>query len=503
MKTNILWLNSDHYAYAHHFALNRSQIRTPAFDRLCAQGTLFQNAYTVCPLCTPARASLATGQYPHRHGILNNEARFGSRTDFKPDAPLYSRALAEAGYHVALFGKWHAQGPEGSSHNATAQDHGFEGWTLPGYGFPYRTAEYENYLRELGLSHPTVNVEWSWGNPAQQGRKPLAATSDIPHHASCGVIEGPAETHEAYFVAHLARRYLEERAHDGQPFCLRVDPWGPHQPYYSAPPFADTVDPAAIAPPPNFAHDLADRPAHHRLFRERVQGNRGTRSWDELAPVMARCYEQIALVDNAHLGLLDDLDRLGLSENTVVLYSADHGDVLGAHGGLFDKGWLMVEETMRIPLAVRGPGIPNGRVTEALVSNLDIVATLREIADAPPAGDGASLLPWAEPSGVGREDLMLESHGHIGEYVFQRMLRWREWKYVAHLDDRDELYDLQTDPYELTNRIDDPALNEVRQEVQDRLVCQMEQTGDDAPDAVRLRRRLTEMADAAMTHPQR
>ncbi len=194
------------------------------------------------------------------------------------------------------------------------------------------------------------------------------------------MIQGPKETHESYFLAHLTNRYLEQRAQDGEPFCLRVDPWGPHQPYYVAPPFARTVDPQKIAPPPNFAQDYSDRPAHQRWCLDEILKGATTKTWPQGAPVVARCYEHIARVDSALLTILDTLDRLNLSENTLVIYSADHGDLLAAQGGGFDKGWILVEETMRIPLAVCGPNVASGAQNEALVSNLDIVATVRDIA---------------------------------------------------------------------------------------------------------------------------
>jgi arylsulfatase A-like enzyme len=505
---NIVWLNSDHFAYAHHIELNRALIRTPTFDRLCAEGVRFDNAYTVCPLCTPARASLVTGQYPHGHGILNNDGKFGSRQAFLPDAPIYSRDLRDVGYRSALIGKWHAVGGGAG----TAQDHGFEGWTAPGYGDPYSSQRYRDYLRERGLPiDPMVDIEWHIRDASRLGRTRLETTggkaSGVAYHATAGVIEGPKEVHEAYFVTHLANQYLEERSRDGEPFCLRVDPWGPHQPYYVAAPFAGTVDPDDIAPYPSFTHTLEDRPAHHRDFRAQITKGALPVTWDDWRPVVARCYEHIALVDDALGTVLETLDRLGMADNTIVMYSADHGDILASHGGLFDKGWLMVEETMRIPLAIRSPGYTaghavRGRQSPALVSNLDIVATVRDAAGViVPRGDGVSLLPLlTEPdleNPAWREDLMLESHGHYGRNLLQRMLRWKNWKYVAHLDesgDHDELYDLDADPYELRNRIreaQDPTVRAAFAELQQRLVAQMIRFKDDSPDALRLIAHLT------------
>jgi arylsulfatase A-like enzyme len=507
-RPNIVWLNADHYAYTHHFDqdLNRDLISTPTFDRLCAEGTRFDNAYTVCPLCTPARASLVTGQYPHRHGILNNDGKFGSRQAFLPDAPIYSQDLREAGYRSALFGKWHAVGGGAG----TAQDHGFEGWTAPGYGDPYSTSRYKEYLQERGLpAEPMVEIEWHIRDASRLGRMRLEDTggkaSGVAFHASAGVIDAPKEVHEAYFVTHLANQYLEERARDGDSFCLRIDPWGPHQPYYVTAPFANTVDPAKIPVYPNFAHTLEDRPSHHRDYRGQITEGISTVTWEDWRPIVARCYEHIALVDDALGTVLATLDRLGMTENTLVIYSADHGDILAAHGGLFDKGWLMVEETMRIPLAVRPPSghFAQGKKSAALVFNLDIVATLRDAADVlSPEADGASLLPLLSESDtaetVWREDLMLESHGHYGRNLLQRMLRWENWKYVAHweqeqsLEERDELYDLSADPYELRNLIGDEKSKPVLFEMRRRLAANMTRFDDSSLNAPHLLARLND-----------
>ncbi len=149
---------------------------------------------------------------------------------------------------------------------------------------------------------------------------------------------------------------------------------------------------------------------------------------------------------------------------------------------------------MRIPLAMRWPHhIASGIRSHALLSNLDLVATIRDAVGAPAdGGDGTSLLPLshAPDTPAWRDDLLLESHGHYGQCVFQRMLRWRNWKYVAHLDDRDELYNLDADPYELHNRSHDPAVQDVRRVLQLRLLAQMDRFDDNAPDAQRLRTQL-------------
>jgi arylsulfatase A-like enzyme len=257
-------------------------------------------------------------------------------------------------------------------------------------------------------------------------------------------------------------------------------------------PFVDSVDPRSIAEYPNFSHTLADRPQAHRNYRDwHLERGMTAREWKDWPPVLARCYEQAHLVDAAMGRVLDALDGLGLAENTLVLYTADHGDMIAAQGGMFDKGYLMVEETERIPLAVRWPGrVPAGAVSDALVTNMDLVPTALEAAGAevPSPMDGRSVLRLVQsPKETDwPDDVMCTHHGH-GTPCFQRMLRWGKHKYVAHLADVDELYDLEADSYELANRIDDPAMKDVLAEMRSRLLGWMDRHEDTEPDALKLR----------------
>ena len=159
-KPNILWLVADHFAFAHH----TSHYRLATYERLGAEGITFAQAVSVCSQCQPARASMLKGVYPHRHGMLVNDGASGTRHDFEPDQQLFSHHLAKAGYANAYFGKWHC------GVKRTAQDYGFEGWSLPGYGSPYRSPEYAGYVEELGLPDPQVQIDWDLGFPDRVGR---------------------------------------------------------------------------------------------------------------------------------------------------------------------------------------------------------------------------------------------------------------------------------------------------------------------------------------------
>jgi len=486
-RPNIVWLLTDHHVFAHHMSLPGPKPLLKSHDRIAADGVSFRQAHAVCPLCTPARASMLTGLYLHRHEMVMNNGDCGSRLDFEPDTKLFSYYLRQAGYRLGYFGKWHVGEQRG------CWDYDFEGWSMLGYGHAYWSDEYAEYLRQKNLPQAAADVEWHFSEPSRTGRGILLKDEpDWGHRMeSCGVLTTPAETHEAYFVADRASRWLEQVAASGEPFCLRVDVWGPHQPYFVAEPFAGSIRPGEIPEYPNFSHALADRPASHRRFRDARHKRATVRTWAQWQPIVARSYEHATQVDAALGQVLDALQRLGLADNTLVFYTADHGDAIACQGGVFDKDSLMVEETVRIPLAVRWPGhTPRGAVSDHLVTHMDIVPTILAAAGAemPEPMDGRSLLGLlADPAGAPwRRDLMCQHYGH-GHPCFQRLCRHGAYKYVAHLDDMDELYDLARDPYELKNLAEEPAMRGLLADMQQRLARWMDEHDDTGEDSARLR----------------
>jgi arylsulfatase A-like enzyme len=446
---NVLWISTDHHAWAHHRELAGGLPRAAVHDRIAAEGVNFTRAYTSCPLCSPARASMLTGVYPHRHGIVRNFGRGGAREDFRRGERLLPDLLSSAGYRCGYFGKWHC------GERRSAADCGFEGISPLGYGYPYALPEYREYLDRKRLPRPTARVEWglSAEDPAGSSIDLCARDSWFEMEGGSALLESPVETHEAFFVADGAERWMRDRAARGERFFLRVDPWGPHPPYTVAEPFAGSVDPDELPEYPGSSSNLDHRPAHHRdyLGEWKVKSGLDEHGW---RGQLARCMEHVALVDAAMGGLLAALEDCGMAQDTLVIYTSDHGDVIGTNGGMANKGALLVEENVRVPLAVRWPGrCATGRTNSSPVSNLDLFSTVLEAAGLPPVGDAdsVSLLPILE----GREDavrerLMVESHG-MGAPVFQRALLEGRWKYVAQSDGFEELYDLEADPFEMSN----------------------------------------------------
>ena len=361
-QPNILWIVSDHQVHASRPA---GFDRFPLQQRLAQLGVAFTRASSVLPICSPARASMLTGLYPHAHGLTENDGRFGGRTGLDPSDWMLQQPLQEAGYRCGWFGKWHLD------NHRSALDYGFEGFSLPGYGYPYGNQTYRDYLERKGLDHPVARMELR----NESGTAPGTDFSliDEPGWFDCesGVarLQGPVEAHEAWFLADLAGDWLDG-SHE-KPFFLRVDTWGPHPPYLLVEPFTGMLDQDDISLPGNFYHNLENRPEHHRDYRDYWQA---ALHFDEAEwrLMYQRALEHVILVETALLSLLDRIDL----DNTLVVFNSDHGDAVGSNGAVANKGSLMSEATLRIPMLMAGAGLPAGVTCNHLVSNLDLAPTL-------------------------------------------------------------------------------------------------------------------------------
>lgn len=477
---NILFIFTDQQRYDTLSFARISGCRTPNLDRLAGEGMWFDNAYTVCSLCSPARASILTGVYPHTHGVRTNtnEPKIWPQSELDPAVPVITEQLKDAGYRCGYSGKWHC-GEERSP-----LDYGFEGMATTGYGKPYDTPEYKAYIEAHSLDLPHAFLQKS---------NKMVAPEDVPDEMltipgavwAGGALPGPAEACEPAFVAGhaigLLKDFAADRRTNGTPFFQVVAFWGPHHPYYIPEPYASMYDPAEVELWANFHDTLEGKPAAHDRHRRSFYHEHVNFSEDDWRKLIAMYWGYCSFIDAEVGRLLDALDETGLADETAVIFTTDHGDTTGCHGGLFDKGSFMYEETYHIPLLARVPGLTTaGSRCGALVSNMDIASTILDLAglDVPAHHEGESFVPLLrDPAADWRDDLMCEFFGLRIAY-YQRMLRWRHYKYVYNAADWDELYDLDADPYEMTNRIDDPAMRDVADECRQRLLRNVRESGD-------------------------
>jgi arylsulfatase A-like enzyme len=429
--------------------------RTPNLDRLAAEGVRFETCLAPTAICSPSRASLLTGRYPHGHGILNNTHEADAlRLELPEGMPTYSQLLHDAGYRLGYVGKWHV-GRYGPRH------HGFDD-----LGSVPEDAAAEIDQESIGADTEAID--------------PIYAHYPRGRLLVAGIDPRPPDATESHADASAAIELLERYAALEQPFFMRLDFEGPHHPYLPPQPYADLYDPAAIPPWPNFDEDASRKPAAQaRLLEQR--GVVGW-TWADWAPVVARYFGFETFID-AEIGrVLDALEGLSLSESTVVIHTADHGDMTGSHGGQFNKGPLGYDEIYRIPLIARGPGIEAGGVRRAPVASLALMPTILELAGVPiPDGLHAeSLVPRLRDTAADPDDdaAFAEYHGEEWGLYSMRIARTRDAKYVYAPHGTDELYDLTNDPHERQNVAAEPANADLLAQMRDRLRDWMVRTDD-------------------------
>jgi len=466
---NILLIIVDHVAFAGHYGNDRYPYTWPNLEGLARQGAWFERAYAVAPICTPARASIMTGQRPSRHGLRwNSEYNIlQNLKDFRDGQKLYCHATATRGYRNAYVGKWHC------GLSSLPIDYGIEGWALPEYGNVYGSKKYKDYLLEIGETQPRCRLEHNLSLPDQCGTTVIMDPPDPwIYMEGCGILEGPSKLHEQFFLAHIAEQSLRNLAQNDQPFCLVASFWGPHHPYYPSEEFAALVQPEDIPVYPSYHETLRNKPLRYSAHRDLKGDSRANVKWPDWATwqtVLARCYAQGLQTDAAIGQLLGAVDELGLADNTLIIVTADHGDTIASHGGVWDKHSTFTEEVAKVPLVIKWPGHvePGKRIAE-LVTSMDVTGTMQSAAGAPIDDmDGRNLvdLCQADSEIIWADHLICEHYGHSGDILHQRIAYKNQWKYVAVYGGDDELYNLADDPYELTNLISDRSYRSICSEL--------------------------------------
>ncbi|MFJ4415216.1 sulfatase-like hydrolase/transferase [Streptomyces sp. NPDC088925] len=461
---NLLFLMTDQHRVDTLGAYGNPHVATPHLDRLAASGTRFDRFYTPTAICTPARASLLTGQAPFRHRLLANQERnVGYLEDLAEDAFTFPAALAARGYRLGLIGKWHV----GTRRDAAS--YGFEGPRLPGWHNPVDHPDYLAYLAERGLPPYRITDPVRGTAPNGSPGNLLAARLDQP-------VEATFEHYLATRAIERLERYAAQGAEDGRPFFLATHFFGPHLPYLLPDAYYDRYDPALVELPPSVAETFEGKPPVQRNYSAHWAFD--TMPEEVSRKLVAVYWGYVSLIDEQIGRILTRMEELGLADSTSVFFTADHGEFTGAHR-LHDKGPAMYEDIYRIPGIIRVPGQPT-QVREEFVSLTDCTATLLDLAgcDTTPATDSRSLLPLVR--GEHPEwpaEVLAEFHGHHFPYP-QRMIREERFKLVVNPDSFNELYDLETDPHELVNRYEDPELSAVRGRLSRRLYELLRERGD-------------------------
>jgi arylsulfatase A-like enzyme len=464
-RPNILHIMTDQQQWA--TIAGRSGCRTPNIDRLAREGLLFERSYTPSAVCCPARAMLLSGAYHWHNGVYNQVHSPPSvHRDMNPDVVLYSVRLREAGYRLGYVGKWHA------SYLRTPLDFGFhEVAGISGCD--------PALLQKMDLNPDRVPSSTERLKVTNQRMMRWPGSEPF---AMWGYREGPEEATPEYRNAELASRMMARFAKGAQPWHLEVHFVEPHDPYLPLKQYLDRYDPRSIAVPKSFADTFAGKPGLHRRESETW----GAVTEDDVRQSRAHYYAYTEQLD-AQIGrVLKALDETGQADRTLVAFTADHGDMVGAHR-MWIKGWLPYEECYRVPLIVRWPGKTEaGSKTARLVQTHDLAHTYVAAAGARalPFADGVALQPlFASPqSAAWRDDILCAYYG--GEFLYtQRIAITDRFKYVFNGFDFDEMYDLERDPDELRNVVNDAGYDKWTADMRARLYEMMARFHDPYGDS--------------------
>lgn len=456
-RPNILWLCTDQQRYDTIGALGNSQVSTPNLDKLVRDGVAFERAYCQSPICTPSRASFLTGMYPSSIRVNRN-----GNPEFPDFPPLIGKTLADAGYECGLIGKLHLTSAYGRMERRA--DDGYSYW------------QYSHAPRD----------DWATGHDYADWVEAKGADLSELIKDEAGV---PPEYHQTTWCADKTIEFIQ--AERSRPFFASVNIYDPHPPFNPPQAYRDLFNPENVRPPVFRASDLVQQAklavldfqseARHpdeldisspilpqspaaSLFEPRTGGARDART------LIAAYYAMIKLIDDQVGRIIDALETSGLRDNTVVIFTSDHGETLGDHG-LIQKGCRFYDGLVRVPLIWSWPGaFASGARSRELVELTDIAPSLLEICDLPIPDyvTGRSLLPiltGRQPPKRHRDFVRCEyidsldlPDGTVASMYFDG-----RYKLVCyHNHGLGELYDMDSDPEEFVDLWDSPDHQELR-----------------------------------------
>lgn len=450
-KPNLLFIFTDQQRYDTVGPYGNPNIKTPNLDKLAESSAVFKRAYVAQPVCTPARATIMTGLYPHNHGCVGNNIILGD------DVPTIAEMVS--GYKTAYMGKWHL-GDE------MIRQHGFDEWIS--------TEEYRGYVSDP--EYRTLNCKY-YDYFRSEGFMPDQEGEDYQTISRDFATRVPEVHSKPAFTAREADRFMKENR--DKPFMLYVNFLEPHPPFFSV--FDDMYDPDEVDLPANFGVELTDdKPSGYHLVRmyAREIGRhvplKDERTWRKL---IAHYWGAVSLVDKYTGKILDSLRENGLEDNTIVVFTSDHGEMMGDFK-MIQKG-VIHDSSSRVPLFIKIPGVTDNQVRiEEPVGHVDLVPTLLDAMglETDAALDGKSLLPsikkaeelkdnevfieWNEgiQGGGGKWKKRYEKVPELADKVrkatktaSRTIVTQDGWKLAANIGGEHELYNYIDDPYERVN----------------------------------------------------
>ncbi|WP_170130932.1 choline-sulfatase [Deinococcus yavapaiensis] len=431
-KPNILVIMVDQMAHDVIGALGHPTVLTPNLDALVRRGVAFDHAYCNSPICVSSRVSFMTGR------LVRHTNAFDNGSEFPASLPTFAHRLNLAGYTTILSGKMHFVGPD--------QLHGFRERLTPDIS-PTGFELTPDWTRGP-YPNPGTSVQRLRYPPVRPWSLQLAYDEEVLHHT----------------LARLRRLALEDA-----PFFLCASFSHPHDPFLTPEPYWAAYEDRPVAPPNVEAHD-EDLHPFNRWIQIHHEADRFPLTPEETLRARRAYYAAVSYVDSIVGRLLAELDRVGLGD-TLVVFTSDHGEMLGEHGMWFKRTFY--DGAAKVPLIVSRPSTFAPARRSEVVSLVDLTATLLDLAEveAPSDADGGSLKPLLSGSGGPWKDFAVSEYFSEGTVEPMLMLRAGRFKFVYVHEQAPLLFDLQADPYEQRDLASDSAYAIVREELQAALLA--------------------------------
>ncbi len=503
-KPNILLIITDQHRADHTGFGGNKLVQTPNLDRIASSGTVFDKAYVTNPICMPNRSSILTGVVPSSHGVRYNGLPLD--TSFE----TFVRIARNSGYKTSLVGKSHLQNmndgpdiatalfknspkknllrqtaPDGWDQYELDERHKSERVDIPAdfYGFDdlaltvqhsdYCSGHYYQWLLDRGVKPEAI-----------QGFE--AAQDYSGNWQQVWKTSVPEELYPTSYVADETVKRIETAATEDAPFLIQCSFPDPHHPFTPPGKYFDMYDPADVTLPETFNQDHSKSPG---MFQSMIEA-RGSQLFkmapfspteEQFRDMAAKEYGMISMIDDAIGRVLQALEKSGQAENTIIIFTSDHGDVFGDHG-LMLKSTMHYEGIIRVPLVISGPSINTAR-SSSLVSSLDIGSTILDLIgeDVRFGTQGQSLRPILDdPAAAIRDQILVEEEQIFPDPDTGRQINMRS---VVTSDGRltvksrqplmGELYNFTEDPLETDNLFADASATGMRAEMMDRLIDTM------------------------------
>ncbi len=492
-KKNVLLITSDQQHWYTMGFLN-PEVYTPNLDRLAKMGTYYNRAYTVNPTCTPTRCSWIAGTYPSQHGA------YSLGTKMLEDIPTVGEEFTKAGYRTGLVGKAHFQPlldtEEYTSLEAYPYLHDLDFWksyNKPFYGFQdYALARNHTDESHVGQHYALWMIEKGYDNwrnyflPSppcyhKDGDKYMESTHEHPKN---GVWNIPEEIHYNTWIAEQTNEFMQKYKDNGDNFFLWASFFDPHPQYMIPEPYASMYDPAKVTVPEFTEGEFDDKPPHFAMTRDPnadwsvYQTDEGSniihgadchvRSKEQRAQNIAIMYGMMTMLDKYVGVILDKLEELDLVEDTLVVFTTDHGDFLGQHG-LTRKCIHHYEDLVKVPLIASMPGvIPQDAQSDSLQSTVDLAPTMLAFAGLPVPRymTGINEKPvWSGEVKTLRENVIVENRHQPTTLNIKTYIDKRYKITIYYNQTYGELFDLKEDAAELKNLWDSPEHQELKRDL--------------------------------------